>query len=1023
MGARSENVQYRKPPDDLRLITIKYGGDCRACGTELTAGDRAHWSRSSKAVWCRRCILQWSESAEPDPGTNTRQDRWTRLCRYLNKCVLAEAANTLASYRDRGRNWFPHYGRSELLVTGEQDSTPVPPALHRYLDQRNDGTFIYGWPTLVAKNRKNHPMIAPLFLVPVRPEHRHGRWAADAASEPELNLSIVAGDLFDLAMKDEVDAVVGDGLPFGDPSALVRLASDIARVLKVRIVSGVDPRTLQPCSRTLGLHNTAVWVLADVGRYAHRSLLTELEKLALRRNWTKTAAACLVPTRPNLGNPAHQTQKEATAAPLLCNGSQELTLERLRREQLTVVTGPPGTGKTQLVVNAVANAWLDGETVLVASTNNNAVDVAVRRAEKICQGMLLRTGNRRHVEKLLDGVPALVASVAEPPGGGRKNAASENRARASLAQATARRTRLLEDLTAVAGLNRQLTEIVKDLEELAREIWRARVRVPDLVLASGIVRRWDRRRASTRPWLRLLRWMGCGKPSPRTNRLIRWTHVDRQRTSLTTERSRLQTRIGDPDTRLRRAEKEWNKASLEAAQAVIRSGVVKGKAALNALNRVPTAGPKILGAIRDCLRHSHGWACTALSMKRNFRLEGGLFDLVIIDEASQCSLATAMPLAYRAKRLAVIGDPNQLNPIVSLSDDWLRRIAESEHFDDGELLNLGIQHKEGSTYRAFEHAGRPAAQHPIVLDEHYRSHPLIARWFNNEFYRGELTILTDVAAMPSIDRSIEWIDVPGDAHRGPAGSWTNLAEARRAVGRLANLVRSAAGTAGVVTPFAAQALLIRRLARERLGEEFLAEVGFACGTAHRFQGGEKDTIIFSAVLAPGISTRTAAWVERERNLINVAVSRARRSLVVLGHPDIATAGSPTLNSLRNYLRSNATQGDVPSPETGKHRVDSRAEARLLSAMRKAGFEPSAKLPVEGYELDFALLEKGAKLNVEVDGGHHIDDRGKRRRQDIVRDRVIARMGWDVLRIPAWQCVWDIDGVIGDIRERVQTQIR
>ena len=763
--------------------------------------------------------------------------------------------------------------------------------------------------------------------------------------------------------------------------------------------------------------------LEEQGRYAHRSLLTELEKLALRRNWTKTAAACLVPAPLNLGNPAHQTQKVATAVPLLCNGSQELTLERLRREQLTVVTGPPGTGKTQLVMNAVANAWLDGEKVLVASTNNSAVDVAVRRAEKICQGMLLRTGNRRHVEKLIDQVPDLVASAAEAPGGGRKNLTSENRARASLAQATARRTRLIEDLTVVAGLSRQLTEIVEDLEELAQEIWRTRVRVPDLALASRIVRRWDRRRSAIRPWLRLLRSMGCEKPSPRTNLLVRWTDIDRQRIRLMSELSRLQTRIGDPDARLRRAEKEWNNASLEAVETVVHSGVVKGKAALNALNRVPTAGPNILGAIRDGLRYANGWACTALSMKRNFRLEAGLFDLVIINEASQCSLATAVPLAYRARRLAVIGDPNQLNPIVTLSDDWLRRIAESEHFDDGELLNLGIQHKEGSTYRAFEHAGRPAAQHLIVLDEHYRSHPLIARWFNSEFYGGELTILTNVAAMPSIDRGIEWTDVRGDAHRGPAGSWTNLAEANHAVSRLADLVASAAGTAGVVTPFAAQALLIRRLARDRLGKESLAEVGFECGTAHRFQGGEKDTIIFSAVLAPGISTRTAAWVERERNLINVAVSRARRSLVVLGHPHIASAGSPTLNSLRNYLRSHAIQGDVPSPEIGKHQVDSRTEARLLRAMRKAGFQPSAILPVEGYELDFALLGEGIRLNVEVDGEHHIDDRGKQRRQDLVRDRVIARMGWDVLRIPAWRCVWDIDEVIGDIRERAQTQRR
>ena len=187
-----------------------------------------------------------------------------------------------------------------------------------------------------------------------------------------------------------------------------------------------------------------------------------------------------------------------------------------------------------------------------------------------------------------------------------------------------------------------------------------------------------------------------------------------------------------------------------------------------------------------------------------------------------------------------------------------------------------------------------------------------------------------------------------------------------------------------------------------------------------FQGGEKDTIIFSAVLTPGISTRTAAWVERERNLINVAVSRARKTLMVLGHPEIAAAGSRTLYSLRDYLRRNPARDDDPSPDTGKHRTDSGAEARLLNAMRDAGFRPSAKLLVRGYELDFALLEEGLRLNVEVDGTHHIDDRGKRRRQDIVRDRVLAGMGWSVLRIPAWRCVWDIDGAVSSIRERVET---
>ena len=195
-------------------------------------------------------------------------------------------------------------------------------------------------------------------------------------------------------------------------------------------------------------------------------------------------------------------------------------------------------------------------------------------------------------------------------------------------------------------------------------------------------------------------------------------------------------------------------------------------------------------------------------MRPNFRLERGLFDLVIIDEASQCSLATALPLAYRAKRLAVIGDPHQLMPVVTLSDALVRKIAASEQCDNDDLALRGIHHTEGSAYLAFEHTVAPEPHQPMVLDEHYRCHPHIARWFNRVFYREALTVLTDVARMPSNERRIEWIDVRGEVRRGGAGSWTNIAEAEVAVRQIAAMVRHAGRSVGVVTPFAAQAALI-----------------------------------------------------------------------------------------------------------------------------------------------------------------------------------------------------------------------
>lgn len=58
-------------PDDLKLIRLKFDNDCGACGTQLTAGDRAYWSPVARGqAWCERCVR---ESGEPgtdrgDPG-------------------------------------------------------------------------------------------------------------------------------------------------------------------------------------------------------------------------------------------------------------------------------------------------------------------------------------------------------------------------------------------------------------------------------------------------------------------------------------------------------------------------------------------------------------------------------------------------------------------------------------------------------------------------------------------------------------------------------------------------------------------------------------------------------------------------------------------------------------------------------------------------------------------------------------------------------------------------------------------
>ena len=1028
-------------PKDLRLIPLKYAGRCQSCATRLEAGVRAHWSPSSKKVWCNDCASREGSSvkfasdnvsggsrktatnqARQSPLRTARKSPWQQLCSYAQRCIEAEAAKSLVPYVEENSLWFLHPGE-EKLVVGQSDSTPAPGELTDKLRSRSR-SIVHGWPTIVVTDRDHLPKVAPLFAVQIEPEQGpDSQWKLHATMEPEFNLAITASGIFDRSISEEISDLLSHGLPFGDADAFGALAGRTADLLRIEILSPLNARILESnIGRKQGLYNAAISVVAEWSEYT-RTLREELRQLQTREDWSTTAAAHIL-----LDGFAQKEGKRPPsgplAAPLECNQSQEETLERLRREPLTVVTGPPGTGKTQLVVNAVTNAWLDGDKVLVTSTNNGAVDVAVDRAEKdVSSGLLVRTGNHGVRAQVPDRITAASAQAATH----RSNQAA---ARAQLKRVATERTRLMEKLARLDELDVKLLQVVEEqaelrqaLKEAARTLWN-NASPPELPISSHAIER--RARRLLRTWLfpqfrarRLRRRLDCLETAP-LEQLVTWAGIGQCITELTSqleigraERQQLKSAVGDPSTSLREADQKWADASLSAIRADTATRISSGADRLAAFGTIPANSDRFRRAINNSFHHLRGWACTALTAHSNFPMESGLFDLVIVDEASQCSLAAVLPLAYRAKRLAVVGDPYQLNPIVSLSDGLLQEIATQTGFDNADLRERGIHHKDGSAYSAFEFAARP--QTPVLLNEHYRCHPHIARWFNRTFYKGELTVLTDVSDTSQRDRAIYWYDVDGTVARPSTGSWLNQAEAEQTVKQLRRVIESGYKTVGVVTPFTAQAQLIDQLAKTQFGQDFLDDIDFVSGTAHRLQGDERDAIVLSSVLSPDMPKSGARWIEKERNLLNVAVSRARRALIVLGHPLIGDLGSPTLASLRVYLRDEVARNEGAGSPSAEFRTDSASEQLLLDAMQLGNLLPYAKPEVEGYELDFALLEQGIKLNIEVDGDQHIDARGRQRRQDITRDRVLAKLGWTVVRMPAWRCHEEIDSVIDEIR--------
>ncbi len=1040
-----------KLPSDVRFIPLKFDGRCPLCSKSIKAGQKAYWSPSSKKVWCENCVrtdnnsrvssrsemgdsryigntmrlagAQRSEASHVDD----QQAKWRQLCQYAQLCIEAEASKSLIPYVHENSHWFVH-GGPEKLVVGHGDAIPAPESLADYLSrsQRRDGlSIIYGWPTVVITDRDHSSKVAPLFVVHIEPERDKVKgWELYATGEPEYNLAITASNIFDPSVAEDIHELLSNGLPFGDADAFVSVGCRTSALLGLDIISRLDPISLESSvSRRQGVYNTAVSVLVETSSEYQATLREELRQLQTRKDWTTTAAAHLLSNK-STSNLKNRAPSGPLAAPLVCNQSQEETLKLLRKKPLTVVTGPPGTGKTQLVVNAVTNAWLDNESVLVTSTNNAAVDVAVDRAERdVCNGLLVRTGNRDTREQIPDRIAAASSQAAS-------HSNNQSTVRAKLKRIADQRAKLLTQLTRLDQVNEELLRVAEEREELKQElkcatwsIW-SRENTPRLPISSKEIER--RAERLMRAWLfrrfrirRLYRRVGCNETTPLVD-LVSWAEKDQHMTRLTNQMKvgldvckQLESAVGDPAASISDADSKWNAASLNAIQTDVSARIRSGKGRLAAFGTMPANVDQFKKAIANSFPYLRGWACTALSAHTNFKLESGLFDLVIVDEASQCSLAAVLPLAYRAKRLALVGDPNQLSPIIPLSDGYLQEIATQLEFHNNELRERGIHHKDGSAYHAFEFVAKPSK--PALLNEHFRCHPYIARWFNTAFYNDELSILTDVSNSDGRYRAISWIDVEGVVERPKNGSWVNEHEAEQSVIKILDVLGAGYRNVGVVTPFVAQANLIAKIAQRKLGRDTLDEIDFVCGTAHRLQGDEREVVVVSSVLSPGMSKAGTRWIEKERNLLNVAVSRAKQALIVIGHPSIGELGSPTLSSLRTYLSEIVSEKEDDVEFIANFRTDSKSEELLLAAMQLHNLSPYAKLNVEGYELDFALLEYGIKLNVEVDGDHHLDVRGRQRRQDVTRDRVLSNLGWKVLRISAWRCYEEIDSVIDEIR--------
>jgi len=284
-------------------------------------------------------------------------------------------------------------------------------------------------------------------------------------------------------------------------------------------------------------------------------------------------------------------------------------------------------------------------------------------------------------------------------------------------------------------------------------------------------------------------------------------------------------------------------------------------------------GPSAFKEKMKVLKNAQVVCCTCIGSGADI-LDNMTFERVLVDEATQATEpAVLVPLARMCRQLVLVGDHCQLPPTV------LSTRAEEE--------GLGVP-----LFSRMVACGVP----PFMLDTQYRMHPGIAMFPSDLFYGGKL--LNGVSPperrplsgfpWPREEFPVAFVPVPHGQEVDDGVSKKNEEEAAAACDAVAALLAGGQCTPldiAVVTPYAAQVRLIRRLTRKLLPSPPYVEVSSTDG----FQGREKEAVVFSAVRSNDYGQ--VGFVSDWRR-VNVSFTRARRGLIVIGNDVTLRRGDP-----------------------------------------------------------------------------------------------------------------------------------
>lgn len=558
---------------------------------------------------------------------------------------------------------------------------------------------------------------------------------------------------------------------------------------------------------------------------------------------------------------------------------------------------------------------------------------------------------------------------------------------------------LVEELTAVRALGpafRTIRSVAEEIAESGAPNWAKRLReqpvqgVEDLLTPGDWRERWRLRRLAT--------WLDRIDAHDRIRRL------SIKRRELETQLARAYEDVIELRTWCALSEKatvQVRAALSSYAQAMRKIGRGTGVRAARYRQDARLAADRAKNAL-PC------WIMPHYRVSESLPPELGLFDLVIVDEASQSTIS-ALPALLRAKQVLIVGDDKQVSPdagfrseekLVELSRRYLGCQIEDYRAalrEDKSLYDLGSVVFAGGA---------------IMLKEHFRCVAPIIEFSKAQFYDHKLVPLRLPSASERLDPPLIDIFVEDGMRSGDVNR-AEIACILDEIARIAADPLMAKRTIGVTTLLGQkQAMMITEAIEQELGPELMIRHDVRVGDPSAFQGDERD-IMFLSLVASGPKPSSLSGLGFEQRF-NVAASRARDRMVLVRsvEPEELSSADKLRRALIQHFRV-PFAADTKLNEDRRKRCESPFEEAVFDLLVERGYRVDTQVPVGHKRIDL-VVEGGEdrRLAIECDGdAFHGPDRWL---DDMARQRMLERAGWTVWRCFASRFVREREAVIAEL---------